>query len=417
MRPGRWFGLFSPGGALRALTGLGAVVGVGCTSVSQNGTQSALMQATQSKASVLSLRATQNVLAIQVPGTFEVAADKIAAQAPDAKVRRRALLAKIELVPAFYQALFNADPLAGALDTYTLCIQVEAYFETGPGRDELAPLQAIALDAAKRARAQVETALKAVAKSSDGFERAKAFAEKWASAHPITGLLLSSRPSVLVDLAQMAAKGDQDVSVFQVVGDLPATVDDIATRLDIYAAYLPKAGRWQAELLVDELSDRTEGQRVLATFLAVQQMADRINQLVSPEALQHTLDVASADVSRERALALANVETLRQEGQAYVTSEREAALAAVGAERRLLMEDVERQRSALMQQVDTLRKQTVQDADALATRIIWRGAFAVAFLLVLAAVLTTLVLRLAQKRPAEGGRPGEASGASPPRAG
>src|SRR5208283_4159971 len=181
-----------------------AVLALGCTTVSQAPSQSALMQATQTKAGVLSLRATQTMLAVQVPGTIEAAADRIAEQTTDVKVRRRALLWKIELVPTFYQALFNADPLAAALDTLTLCLQVEAYFETGAGREELAPFQSQVIGAAKHARSQVEAALKAVAASPEGFQRGEAFAEKWAKAHPIAGPPLSSRPTVLSDLAEMA---------------------------------------------------------------------------------------------------------------------------------------------------------------------------------------------------------------------
>ncbi len=381
---------------VRALGGLAAplaVLALGCTTVSKTPSQSALMQATGTKVSVLSMRATQNLLAVQVPGTIEATADSIAAQTTDVKVRRRALLWKIELVPTFYQALFNADPLAAAMDTYTLCLQVEAYFETGAGREELAPFQPLVIGAAKHARSQVETALKAVAASPEGFQRAEAFAETWATAHPISGPPLSSRPSVLNDLADMAAGGDKNVSVFQVVGDLPATVDDIATRLDIYTAYLPNAGRWQAELLADEMADRAESQRVLTTFASVKEMAERIRQLLSQEALQNTLDVASLEVRKERLAAFASVESLRKEMEAYVTSEREAALLGVGAERRAVMSDLGRERLALMEQVDALRKQTLLDADQLANRIIWRGSLVAALLLVLAAGLAVFVVR------------------------
>ncbi|MGO8969095.1 MAG: hypothetical protein ACLQDQ_05950 [Myxococcaceae bacterium] len=374
---------------------LSAVLCTSCTSVSQGGTQTTLMEVTGTQVTAQQLRTTQTVLAVQVPGLIEAAADAIMAQATDTALRRRALLWKIEVVPAYYEALFNADPLAATLDAWVLSIQLEQDVKTGPSKDAFAPLQSVAVAALERVRAEMDATSRSVAKSPQGYERAKALVESWAEAHPITGPL-ATRPSILNHLAEMAGKGS-DISVFAAVGNISASVSDIATRLDIYAAYLPKAGRWQAELLSDELSDRGDAQEVLATFQSVKQMMDRAHQLVSAEALKSALEVATAEVRKERLAAFASIDALRLETQTYVTGEREAALAGVDAERRTVMADVDKQRAALLQEMDTLRQQTLADANTLASRIIWRGAFAAAGLLVLAAFLTFLVLREAMK--------------------
>jgi hypothetical protein len=353
------------------------------------------MQVSGTKAGIQELRTTQNLLAVQVPGTIERTADAIAAQANDVQLRRRALLLKIELVPAFYEALFNADPLAATLDAWALSVQVEQYVEEGAGKEALAPLQGIALEGARSARKQIEVAARQVSKSEEGFERAQATVVKWAKAHPIEPPF-SSRPSILLELAKLSASGS-DVSVFQAVGDITATVNDLAARLDIYAAYLPRAGRWQAEVLVDALADRTEAQRVLATMESVQKLTERTNQLISAEGLRAALETATAEVKRERVAALASVDVQRTETLAYLTKEREAGVAALDAQRREVMVDIDRQRTLLLQQVDVLRKQAFADADDVAARVIRKGAFSVALLLVLAAALTVLVLRLAQR--------------------
>jgi hypothetical protein len=356
------------------------------------------MEASGTKASLQELRASQDVLAIQVPGTIEVAADAVAAATTDSQLRRRALLWKIELVPAFYQALLNADPLAGVLDAWALSVQLEAYLETGPGSSWLGPAQPIALQGAHKVRSEIEVMARQVAKSPGGFQKARAYVEGWAKAHPIDGSL-ASRPSILTELAAEASKAS-DISVFQVVGDLPATVNDIAQRLDIYAAYLPKAGRWQAALMVDELSDRTEAQRVVATLQSVEKLTERTNLLLSPETLRAALDTASAEVRRERLAALASVDEQRTETLAYLTREREAGVAALDAQRRDVMADMDRQRTALLQQLDALRKQSFSDADGVASRVILKGALATALLLVLAAGLTVLVLRIGPRAKA-----------------
>ena len=312
-----------------ALSGL--LLGVwafsGCTSVSPSGSSTALMLAGGAEVSLQELRTTQNVLALRVPGTFEAAADAISAQTTDGVLRRRTLLFKMEVVPAFYEALFNADPLAATLDAWALSIQLEGYLTTGAGKDLFAPQQSLAVEAASKAREQIEVAARAVAKTQDGFQRAKGTVEKWALAHPIEESF-SSRPSILPELAKLSAQSP-DISVFQAVGDIGATVNELSSRLNVYAAYLPRAGRWQAELLVEQLSDRTEALRVMSTFQSVERMTDRVSQLISPEALQAALDLSTAEVRKERLAALASVDTQRKETLVYLTQEREAAMAAV----------------------------------------------------------------------------------------
>jgi hypothetical protein len=382
--------------ARASCTGLfaGLVAGAlaACTSVSQGGGQTGLMEASGIKVSLQELRAIQNVLAIQVPGAIETSCDAMAAASTDAGQRRHALLWKIELVATYYQALFNADPLAGVLDAWALSAQIEEYLETGPGSAWKAPLLPLALAGVRNARSDIETMARQTAKSPEGFEKAQVYVVKWAKAHPILEGSLASRPSILTVLAEKASTAS-DISVFQVVGDLPATVNDLAERLDIYAAYLPKAARWQAALMVDDLTDRTEAQRVLATLESVQALTARTNYLLSPEALQSALGTATGEVRKERLAAFASIEQLQKDTLTYVTSERVAAVTALDAERQHVMADIAQERVSLLEAVDELRKRSVLDADEVAARVIRRGALATALLLVLAAVLTVAVLR------------------------
>ncbi len=81
-------------------------------------------------------------------------------------------------------------------------------------------------------------------------------------------------------------------------GNIPATVGDLATRMDIYSAYLPKAVRWQAELVADELRDQGEIERAMATLVSLQKAADRFNQAVSPDFLQQALARANGPTCR-----------------------------------------------------------------------------------------------------------------------
>jgi hypothetical protein len=56
--------------------------------------------------------------------------------------------------------------------------------------------------------------------------------------------------------------------------------------MDIYAAYLPKATRWQVELMADAFEDRGEVQRVLATIACVERLTARTNALLSPASIR-----------------------------------------------------------------------------------------------------------------------------------
>jgi len=362
-----------------------ALAGAGCTTVQQGGPQqTALMAATQAKVTAADVRAVDNMLAVSVPGTIETAANTIRTQGADPRIRRQALLWRIEIVPAFYQALFYADPLAALLDAWTLSIQIEDAMESELGTERIGPLKPVAVGAARKIRGQIESAAKDNAKSPDGFERAKEKVEAWAHAHPITGSF-SDRPSILPDLTRLAA-GGLDISVFEAVAGIPATVQDIATRLDIYAAYLPKAAHWHAELLVDEVADRSDSQRVMAALESVQKMTERTNALLAPQALQAALDTARGEVRAERIAALTSIDTQRVETLAYLTRERVAAVS-----------DIDRERIALLRELDELRGRSLRDVEDLSTRLIRRGALAAALLLVLAAALAFAVVRLAPR--------------------
>jgi len=367
-----------------SLLGIVLLAGYGCTTVQQGTQRTALMEATGAKVTVADQRATSNLLVVSVPGIIEEVADEIAAQSPDAATRRRALLWKIEVIPAFYQALFYSESLVGVLDAWSLSIQLEHAVASDAWREQMGPLQPRAAGATHRIRMKIEAAVKGTAVDSEGFERGRAAVERWAREHPIVGPI-SSRSSIRPELVRMA-EGGLDISVFQVMADMPATVADLATRMDIYAAYLPKAARWQAELMAGDFTDRAETQRVLATLASVERLTEGTNVLLSPAGLRGALDDAGGQIRAERIAALASIDEQRVETLAYLTRERVAVVA-----------DIDRQRDVLLRQLDELRRKALSDMDALVGRFIRLASGALAFLLVLAAALTLAVIRVSSR--------------------
>jgi hypothetical protein len=370
-----------------------------CASVPQ---QSSLSRAVNSEASASEMRASETALAINIPGAIEASSDEIIAKSSDPKVRRSALRYKMDVIPAYYMALFDVDPLASALDAWVLSIQLQQYLSDGPGRDRFGAQQSIALDAATRIREQVETTMKGVSKRPERFAGARDKVEAWTKEHPIAGNI-SSRPSILPLLAQMA--GSPDSSIWGAVGDVSATIGDISTRLDLYASYLPKASRWQGELLLDELIARDESLLTLSTLASLKKTSDRVDELVTPEAIHEATSFAIAAFRVERVQAMAAVDKMRVETLSYLTGEREVALASVNTQRVEVMADIDRQRLLALKQVDDLRRQTFSDLDGLANRVILKGAMAVAVLLLLTAFLALWVVRSATRRPTTPSKP------------
>jgi hypothetical protein len=374
---------------------LAAGLGFSLLSCASVPTQTGLSKALEAQVSRGELRAAENALAVSVPGEVQATADEIIAQSTDPQIRHRALRYKIEVVSAYYIALFESDPLAAAFDVWALSVQIEQCVTVGSGKDWFGSLQPIAVANARHIMEQVDTAMKVVAKKPEGYEKARQKVETWANANPVTSSI-ASRPSILPMLAQMSAS--PDTSVWEAVGDMTATLDDISARLDIYAAYLPKAGRWQAELLFDDIRDRDEAQLTLGTIASVKKVTDRMNALLGPDAIHDATSYAVAAFHTERVQTMAELIKIRDESFNYLTGERQVALAAVDNERTKLLADVDRERTESLKQMDELSRQTFANIERVADRIILRATVALGILLFLTALLAVAVARSTMRR-------------------
>src|SRR5262245_43718755 len=79
------------------------------------------------------LRARVNDLVERFAGRIELTADRISAETDDDALRRRALVLKVDAIPAVYSAGFRADPLAAAVDVWGFAFQFSQYIENGAG--------------------------------------------------------------------------------------------------------------------------------------------------------------------------------------------------------------------------------------------------------------------------------------------
>src|SRR5262245_56751035 len=80
------------------------------------------------------LRARVDDLVERAAGRIELTADRIGTGTRDDAIRRRALVLKVDAIPAAYGAGFRADPLAAAVDVWVFAFQLSQYMESGAGR-------------------------------------------------------------------------------------------------------------------------------------------------------------------------------------------------------------------------------------------------------------------------------------------
>src|SRR5262245_26580075 len=97
---------------------VGVVVGSACAPKTARRQTVIMEQTGKVSVSAAVLRVRVNDLVERAAGRIEMTADRISAETDDGALRRRALLLKMDAIPAVYTAGFRADPLAAAVDVW-----------------------------------------------------------------------------------------------------------------------------------------------------------------------------------------------------------------------------------------------------------------------------------------------------------
>src|SRR5262249_22628781 len=141
----------------------------------------------------------------------------------------------------------------------------------------------IAQEGARNITAAIEEEAKSIARRPENHARLKEFVTQWAHEHPI-GLPFSARPSIQPLLARIASS--QDLGLIEVFGTVTATLSDLSTKLDIYAASLPKTVRWEAELAAVDASRTDTGRLALITLRSANGVLSRADTLLSASGMK-----------------------------------------------------------------------------------------------------------------------------------
>lgn len=337
---------------------------------------------------------------------------RIRAETTDPEIRRRALYLKIDTLPVVYRAAFQTDPLAAALDLWLLSYQLEDCLEAGVGPCDFGPQQPIARDAARAQREELDRQFAAVSEHPEVTARDRELVREVARHYPLQdeGAIRRRHTMTLELLKAMDAEG---VGVFDVVGDVSTTLTNLTNRLNLYLGDATRLGRWQAELLAEDVARWPEIDRALTALDRLAESVELVNRTLEPEILNALIDRPLDLVQAERQIILADVERQRVLTLEYVTAERQAVvedlLAGVQAERVATLAQVRQERLETLEEIDRIRQEVTEDAVTqgfrLVDHLIWRLAQLLGVGLGLAAFLAWLVLRTGRVRlgRAEGG--------------
>jgi hypothetical protein len=300
-------------------------------------------------------------------GRIEQTADRIIAETQDDAVRRRALVLKVDVIPAMYAAGFRADPLAAAVDVWGFAFQFSDYVENGAGRNAFAVEQTLIRESARDLLADADAVIKSIAIRPEYFDQARARVEGWAKTHPVEQTF-SSRASGVALVADLRSD-EQDA--FLAVGVVSDMIEVLSERLNTYAAQLPKQARWQAEILITGMSGAHSVESALGNLQEVGTAARRTADLLAdvPGLFRAEREI----LADERRAVLAGVDSQRIEALEYITAERFAVLAAAREERIAVVAAIQQELIAIVAALRQERIEALKEADAIRTRAMDSG--------------------------------------------
>jgi len=355
------------------------------------------------------LRARVNDLADRFAGKIERTADQIIAETEDDGVRRRALMMKVDTIPAVYAAGFRVDPLAGAIDLWGFAFQFDQYMESGPGRSAFGTQHPVVLTCARELIADADGVIRGVTIRPEYFDKARTRVEGWAKSN-LVDHGFSTRASGAALVADLRSE-EQDV--FVSVGEVTDLIGDLSERLNTYAAQLPKQARWEAEILLTGMTGPNGVEAALGDLHDVGMAAGRATEFLGdvPGLMDVERDIVAAErravlagIANERRAVLAGIDAERLRTQAFATGERLAILEAAGTERIALVAALHQERVATLVEIDAIKTRAVDSALAgvrdLIDYTLWRLTALMIGLMLAAGLIGAIAYRLAVRRAA-----------------
>ncbi len=351
--------------------------------------QTQFQQSLGSQVSSREIRIRTTEFAMTFSQTVEIAADSIVRLTADRRIARNALLWKSYSVPAIYRSATLPDPLMAWIDSRVLTYQMRDYFETGMGKDLFGDLQPLAVEGTRFIEGHLERAIELSGQKTD--PELEGAIRQFAAENPLTNPYFF-RPSPVDLLAKYL--GQDQLSGLQAVGSMTELMEELSMRLNTYTEILPRAGRWQAELMLAELAD-PERAAIYLDILNRIEALDALNEFLvgMPDLVEEQRDILLEAVDYQR---VAFEEALER----YVAGATDEFLAGLTPEREAAMADLERILNAeigeAVTRLDGTISQAVVDIDGALVRavnLLFVRLLQLVAIVGVAAVLLVLLLR------------------------
>ena len=304
-------------------------------------TQTKFMEKEGAKVSSEALRMRLRSEAVPFTGLMEQAADAASAEATAPAQRRRALVWKINVVPALYRTLFNQRPLIAVLDTWALLVQAEDYLESPEGREAFGPGAAVVLATTKDLQLRVK-GIAAWALPEKDLAQVDAKVRGWAAKHPVK-LTFATRDSIEQAVASLAP--GEELSAFALVGLMSEDLEGLISRMDFLPIMVPRQATWQAELAYLDLMEPRVEVALTRAGEALQRVDDMIAWLgttgLEGFAEEQRIQIMKA-FAAERVEIGKLIDRERTGVEVFVARERSEIAALVQRERAAAMADAQR---------------------------------------------------------------------------
>jgi hypothetical protein len=279
-------------------------------------------------------------------GIVEEAADQTLETTADPLVRRGILRWKIEMTTTLLSAMLRRDPVLAIADSWAYAVQVRAFLASPPAAARFGESAPEII----RALTTIESELRdfcVEVQPGPGPSGLEQRIYEWAERNPIEGSIYRRPPidaSVATALATSFSGG-----AFAALGNLDETTADILMRMDLYTMYLPRLGRWETELVVDDLLGDSNGNALVSEFGRVGGSLGRIS--------------AAAD----------RVAGVADDLPRLAEAERTAILDTVRAERLEVTRDIGKERTIILDALHQERLETLEEVEAMAQRLMDRA--------------------------------------------
>lgn len=231
---------------------------------------------------------------------------------PTARMQKTTLLGGARIVHALHSMLDQEDPIVSLVDTWSLCVRLTHYFETGEGSMLFGNHQDTAIKSAKQIELEIEQISKKFL-SEAVFRDTREYIHTFARANPIQGTF-----SNMVVYATEIEEGETDylTSVINIpMAPFKAMegVDRTATAIhkftdtagdfsDVVEAF-PESARWQLLLLLYDLEETEMAKSFLASLSEFSQSSARIANSTEklPEQLRKQLSILVEEIDTKQA--------------------------------------------------------------------------------------------------------------------